>query len=145
MDTKSKHVMAEFRGCDPNTLNNVKWIEGVMRRAAEAAFATVMQSSFHQFGPHGVSGVLVLAESHLSVHTWPERGYAAADIYTCGDRCKPERAHEVLRLALGATTCEVMVVERGLPGTNGMRLVDHQTYSAPETVDQRAQSGQRID
>ncbi len=137
--------MAEFRGCDPETLNNVDWLERVMRQAAEASLATIMQSSFHQFGPHGVSGVLVLAESHLSVHTWPERKYAATDIYTCGDRCKPERAHEVLQLALVATTCEVMVVERGLPGVSGMRLVEHRTRSATKAVDQSAQSGQRID
>lgn len=117
--------MAEFRGCDPNTLNSVSFIEGLMRTAADAAGATVVQSTFHKFGPHGVSGVLVLAESHLSVHTWPERNYAATDIYTCGDTCNPERAHEVLQVALKAQTCEVMRVERGLSGASGMRLVRH--------------------
>ncbi|MCP4446718.1 MAG: adenosylmethionine decarboxylase [Myxococcales bacterium] len=122
--------MAEFCGCDSQTLNGLAFIEKVMREAAAAAGATVVQSSFYKFGPHGVSGVLVLAESHLSVHTWPERGYAATDIYTCGDKCSPERAHEVLQVAFRAHSCEVMLVERGLSGPDGMRLVRHDILAA---------------
>ncbi|MCH7988747.1 MAG: adenosylmethionine decarboxylase, partial [Planctomycetes bacterium] len=68
-------------------LNNLEFIEASMRAAAAEARATVVNSSFHKFGPQGISGVLVLAESHLSVHTWPEHGYAATDIYVCGDSC----------------------------------------------------------
>ncbi len=143
--------MAEFHGCDATTLNSVADVERTMRAAAEAAQATVVQSSFHKFGPHGVSGVLVLAESHLSVHTWPERNYAATDIYTCGDRCTPERAHEVLQRDLGATRCEVMIVERGRSEPSGMRLVRHEVVPPPiapvsgQFGDETAQSGKSSD
>ncbi len=116
-----------------------------MHAAADAAGATVVESSFHKFGPHGVSGVLVLAESHLSVHTWPERDYAATDIYTCGDRCTPERAHEVLQIAFKAERCEVMVVERGLTGSSGMRLVRHQVFASAALSDESSQAPQRSD
>jgi S-adenosylmethionine decarboxylase len=146
VDTNSLHIMAEFHGCDPNTLNSLASIEALMRAAADAAGATVVKSSFHKFGPHGVSGVLVLAESHLSVHTWPESDYAATDIYTCGDTCTPQRAHEVLQVALKAKRCEVMVVERGLPGNAGMRLIKHEVLSpSAELGDESSQSSQRID
>jgi S-adenosylmethionine decarboxylase proenzyme len=146
VDTQSLHIMAEFHGCDPRILNSVESVEALMRAAADAAGATVVESSFHKFGPHGVSGVLVLAESHLSVHTWPERDYAATDIYTCGDRCTPERAHEVLQVALKAERCEVMVVKRGLPGQEGMRLIKHEVLApSAELSDETSQAAQRID
>ena len=98
-----------------------------MRAAATEARATIVEASFHQFGPQGVSGVLVLAESHLSVHTWPEHGYASADIYVCGDTCKPELAQAILAKALGATEIELMTIARGLddPLERGIRVDAH--------------------
>ncbi len=138
--------MAEFHGCDPSTLNSVDSIETLMRAAADAAGATVVQSSFHKFGACGVSGVLVLAESHLAVHTWPERNYAATDIYTCGDNCTPKRAHEVLQIALKAQRCEVMIVERGLSGSAGMRLVNHEVIApSADLGDESSQTTERTD
>ncbi len=99
-----------------------------MRAAAEEARATVMNSSFHKFGPQGVSGVLVLAESHLSVHTWPEHGYAATDIYVCGESCFPRLAQVSLARALGASQTELLTIERGLdaPAGVGMRVLSHE-------------------
>ncbi len=123
--------MLELRGCDATTLDDLPQVEALLRAAADAAGATVVQATFHRFAPQGVSGVVVVEESHLSVHTWPEVGYAAIDMYTCGD-CIPEAAVAVLREGLCADTCEVMVVERGLPvGERSMRVAEHHRLDPP--------------
>ena len=114
MNTFGQHLLVEYFGCNNAVLNDATRIESVMRVAAEAALATVVATTFHRFSPQGVSGVLVIEESHLSIHTWPECGYAAVDFYTCGE-CRPERAYEVLRRELGAERAEVMTVHRGVP------------------------------
>lgn len=125
MDTFGQHLLVEYHGCDVNILDSVQAIERVMNRAAEAAGATVVTSTFHRFAPHGVSGVVVIEESHLSIHTWPECGYAAVDFYTCGD-CEPARAHQLLTDALSASRSEVMQVHRGLfPAEASMRVERH--------------------
>lgn len=112
MNTRSRHLLAEYHGCDEELLQDPDRLEALLRRAAEEAGATVVQCVFHRYSPQGVSGVVVIEESHLSLHTWPECGYAAADFYTCGDS-RPERAHALLRRSLGATRSEVMELERG--------------------------------
>lgn len=112
MKALGRHLLVEYRNCDREILNDIKRIEQLMRRAAREAEATLVASVFHPFSPQGITGIVVVEESHLSIHTWPEHGYAAVDFYTCGD-CRPERAHDFLRRELGAEHCEVMVVERG--------------------------------
>jgi len=114
METRGKHLLAEYHGCETAMLDDLERLEPAMRRAVEAAGATVVAAVFHRFAPQGVSGVLVLEESHLSIHTWPEAGYAAVDFYTCG-QCQPVLGHDVLRDALGASQAEVLAVDRGLP------------------------------
>ena len=100
-----------------------------MRNAAKASGATIVTSVFHPFFPQGISGVVVIEESHLSIHTWPEYGYAAVDFFTCGDGL-PERAHEVLKEGLQAKTAEVMFVSRGaISEPTAMELVSHVTES----------------
>jgi len=84
-----------------------------MLAAAIESGATVMGESFHYFSPQGVSGVVIIAESHLSIHTWPEYGYAAADIFTCGDAVQPEKAAEILIEKLGAKNHSRMEIQRG--------------------------------
>jgi spermidine synthase len=79
------HILVEFMNCDPHIMNDVAGIERDMVAAAEKAHATVINSTFHHFSPWGVSGVVVIQESHLAIHTWPEYGYAAVDLFTCGD------------------------------------------------------------
>ncbi|MFO0569585.1 MAG: adenosylmethionine decarboxylase [Polyangiaceae bacterium] len=111
--TRAKHLLVEYEGCDPAILDDLEAVRGLMRQAAEAAGATVVAEAFHRYRPQGVTGVLVIEESHFSVHTWPEHGYAALDFYTCGD-CVPERADALLRVALGAERAEVVLVDRGL-------------------------------
>jgi len=133
MDTKARHLLAEYHGCDRDLLEDVEGVRALLEAAARAAGATVVQSVFHRFSPQGVTGVVVLEESHLSVHTWPETGYAAADLYTCGD-CRPEAAHEVLFAGLCAARAEVMQVARGLPGARGMRIEQHFGQTASEAA-----------
>lgn len=79
------HILVEFMKCDPQIMNDVSAIERNMVEAAEKAGATVINSTFHHFSPYGVSGVVVIQESHLAIHTWPEYGYAAVDLFTCGE------------------------------------------------------------
>jgi S-adenosylmethionine decarboxylase len=125
VDTTSQHLLCEYWGCDCALLDDRAALEQLLRRAAEAAGATVVSVAFHRLSPQGVSGVVVLEESHFCIHTWPERGYAAADFFTCGS-CQPERGHQVLAQALGAREVEVMDLGRGHgPAWPGIRVVRH--------------------
>ena len=85
------HILVEFMNCDPHIMNDVAAIERDMVEAAQKAGATVINSTFHHFSPFGVSGVVVIQESHLAIHTWPEYGYAAVDVFMCGT-CDPNVA-----------------------------------------------------
>lgn len=118
-----RHLLVEYRGCDRGRLDDLPFIEALMRRAVEAAGVSIIGSVFHHFAPQGVTGVVVIAESHLSVHTWPELGYAAVDFFTCGD-APPEPAHRVLLDGLGAARFAAVTVQRGLDGAGrGMALM----------------------
>ena len=113
METLARHLLLELHGCEPGLLDDRERLRVLMRRAAEAAGARVVAEVFHPYAPHGVTGVLVIEESHFSLHTWPEYGYAAVDFYTCGD-CAPERAAQVLEAGLGAKRACLMTIHRGL-------------------------------
>jgi len=111
-------------------LDDQAQIELLMKRAAAAADATVVTSAFHALEPQGVSGVVVLEESHFSIHTWPEVGYAAVDLFTCGE-CRPDDGHRLLFEALGAQRAEVMILARGQSGeTSAIQVVDHDHETA---------------
>ena len=114
MKALGKHLLLELNDCDPKMLNDIKFIREIMLAAANESGATVLGESFHQFSPQGVSGVILIAESHLSVHTWPEHGYAGADIFTCGTRVKPEKAAEVIIEKLKPRTHSVILIDRGM-------------------------------
>ena len=114
MDTLGRHVIIEFCGCDRHALNALKQVRDTMLAAARHIGATVIGDNFHPFSPQGLSGTVVIAESHLSIHTWPERGYAAVDIYTCGG-LNPRKARGLIGKQLQATTCRVQEIRRGLP------------------------------
>jgi S-adenosylmethionine decarboxylase proenzyme len=109
-----KHLLLELNGCDHKLLNDISFIKETMLAAAKESGATVLGESFHQFSPQGVSGVIIIAESHLTVHTWPEHGYAGADIFTCGTRVKPEKAAEVIIAKLKPSTHSIILMERGI-------------------------------
>ena len=109
-----RHLLAEFYECNSNILNNVQLIEEVMTEAAIRCGATVVQKGFHHFSPYGVSGVVIIAESHLAIHTWPEYGYASVDLFTCGDTCSPEIAYDYLQEKLASTSAFYSELKRGL-------------------------------
>jgi S-adenosylmethionine decarboxylase proenzyme len=136
LNTRGRHLLVEYTGCAASALDDLKRIEQLMNQAVRAAGATVVASVFQPFEPHGVSGVVVIEESHISIHTWPEHGYAAVDFYTCG-QADPEVANALLQAGLGATHTESMYVDRGLgvPGGN-LRLRSHRADSlvVPEGV-----------
>ncbi len=113
MKTLGRHILVEFYGCDPAVLNNKEEVEKIMNKAAESSGATIINSNFHMFSPYGVSGVVVISESHLAVHTWPEYGYAAVDVYTCGDDVDPWVAFDYINRAFGSEFCSTMELKRG--------------------------------
>ena len=114
MKALGKHLLLELNGCDHKLLNDISFIKETMLAAAKESGATVLGESFHQFSPQGVSGVIIIAESHLTVHTWPEHGYAGADIFTCGIRVKPEKAAKVIIAKLKPITHSIILMERGI-------------------------------
>lgn len=119
MEARGTHIICELSGCDARTLTDVERVRSIMVAAAQEANAEILKTAFHRFQPQGVSGVVVIAESHLSIHTWPEAGYAAVDFYTCGDHTDPWRACEYAARHLGAQTMLTTEVKRGINSRNG--------------------------
>jgi S-adenosylmethionine decarboxylase proenzyme len=118
-----RQIVVEYYACNPEALNDVAHIKRAMRGAAVASGATVVQEAFHLFNPHGVSGVVVIAESHLAIHTWPEFGYAAVDLFTCGEDVNPEIAFNYLKEHLGSGSYSAMEMKRGIIDVaEGMQL-----------------------
>jgi len=114
MEHLGQHLIIELWGCNAG-INDVQQVRSAMLAAVKAANATLLNIYVHEFSPHGVTGVAVLSESHLSVHSWPEYGYLAADVFTCGETCRPEAAAEVLREYFSPTHVDVKQIERGVP------------------------------
>jgi spermidine synthase len=113
MNSLGRHVIVEFFGCDPDIMNDVSYIEQSMLQAATDAHATVINSTFHHFSPFGVSGVVVIQESHLAIHTWPEYGFASVDIFTCGETVNPWVCYQILHEKFKATHGSAMEMGRG--------------------------------
>ncbi|MBN2898339.1 MAG: S-adenosylmethionine decarboxylase proenzyme [Clostridia bacterium] len=114
LEQLGRHILVEYYNCDAEILKDHKLIEEMMVAAAKKANATVVQSVFHLFNPWGVSGAVVISESHLTIHTWPEFGYAAVDLFTCGDSVNPWIAFDYLTESLKAERSESMEVTRGM-------------------------------
>ena len=114
MNALGKHLLLELKDCDEGVLNDISFLKDCLLSAASECGATILGESFHQFSPQGVSGIVIIAESHLFIHTWPEYGYAAADIFTCGDSVKPEKAAQVLMRKLGSQNHSTVEVRRGI-------------------------------
>ncbi len=114
MNALGKHLLLELKDCNKEVLNDVGFLKGALITAAGEAGAIVLGESFHQFNPQGVSGVVIIAESHLCIHTWPEYGYAAVDIFTCGNSVQPEKAAEILTGKLGSKSHSIMEIQRGI-------------------------------
>ena len=129
-----RHILAEFFDCDPNILNNKDRIENNMVDAAIECGATVVQKCFHMFSPFGVSGVVIIAESHLSIHTWPELGYAAVDLFTCGDKCDPKVAYEYLKRKFNSKKALYTQLNRGIMNQETMQLT-HKTFELAQQIE----------
>jgi S-adenosylmethionine decarboxylase len=114
MRALGRHVLAEFYGCSPDILNNTAQIEEIMVNAALEAGAEIREVVFHEFTPQGVSGVVVISESHLAIHTWPEFGYAAVDVFTCGTTVDPWVSCYYLKKHFTAERMAAKEIKRGI-------------------------------
>jgi len=117
LNALGKLLLLELKDCNQEVLNDLGFLKSALLSAASECGATVLGESFHQFNPQGVSGVVVIAESHLFIHTWPEYGYAAVDIFTCGNSVQPEKAAELLIEKLGASNHSIIEVPIGILDT----------------------------
>jgi len=109
-----RHIVAELWGCNRELLDDVKAVQKFMNEAAQVSGATVLNSTFHTFQPHGVSGAVIIAESHLSIHTWSEISLASIDIYTCGENVDPWLAFKYLVKAFQSKYYSVFEIKRGM-------------------------------
>merc|ERR1711924_141414 len=114
-----EHIIIEMWGVEQSLLATVDQVQPKLQKACEAGRFTVLEQQFHGFSPHGVTGVFLLAESHLSIHTWPEHGYAAVDVFTCGVGADTTtdtwKAAATLKDLFKAKQFDVRKIERGMP------------------------------
>ena len=111
--TLGHHLLLELSGCESDLLREVKPVEKAIKEILTQAGATVIQWDFKQFEPHGVSGVVIIAESHLTIHTWPEHNYAAIDVFTCGSKAIPNKVSQLCSQFFKATHVEEKIIPRG--------------------------------
>ena len=114
---QSKHLLLELYRCDSEKLNDESFLRCTLNRAAKLANATVLNLISNKFEPQGVTAIALLAESHISIHTWPESNYSAVDIFTCGQNMLPELASQYLIEALKAKEHSLRVIERNPPAS----------------------------
>jgi S-adenosylmethionine decarboxylase len=121
LESLGRHLLLELYDCSSEALNSLESVKQAMVEAAKRAEATIIDVVFHEFNPFGISGVVVIAESHLSIHTWPEHRYAAVDIFSCGETLKPAEAANYLVEQFGASRASCVEVKRGVfPGMAGL-------------------------
>lgn len=114
MEALGRQILVEFYDCDPEKINNVAFVESSLLEAARVSRATIISHDFHKFSPHGVSGVVVIAESHISIHSWPEYNYAAVDVFTCGETIDPWVIQEYLKDAFESKNISSLEMKRGM-------------------------------
>jgi len=102
-------------------LNDLEFLRECLSEAAVQCGATILGESFHHFSPQGVSGIISIAESHVSIHTWPEYGYAAVDVFTCGDNVDPAEIASLITLGLQSKDCSIIEMRRGMLEQNEVR------------------------
>lgn len=114
MQALGRQILVEFYDCDKEVLNDVVAIRDAMMEGTRRSGATIVTDTFHAFSPHGVSGVVVIAESHVTIHTWPEYGYAAVDVFTCGETINPWVIQKHLEESFDSKKVSSMEMKRGL-------------------------------
>ena len=114
MRSLGRHLLIELYNCDSKILNDVHKVEAIMVDAAKHARAKIVDVVFHTFNPHGISGVVVIAESHLAIHTWPEYNYASVDVFTCGTEINPWRAYTYASKKFKAQNMTAIEMKRGV-------------------------------
>lgn len=111
--TIGRHAIADLYNCNSLNLDNLDYIKNLILQSAKEANLTVVNSVFHKFNPIGISGVLILSESHLTIHTWPEYNYVAIDVFTCGKKINPTEACEIIAKKFNASVYSINELERG--------------------------------
>ena len=114
MNALGTHLLLDLKDCNPKLLDDISYIKQAMIGAADEAGATIVGETFHKFDPIGVTGIIAIAESHLCIHTWPEYGYAAVDIFTCGQGFRPQKAADLLIESLQSMQPSIKEIQRGL-------------------------------
>ena len=117
-----KHALFELHGGNPNLLNDEDFVKSALTEAAEVAGATLLSLVSHKFSPQGVTAVALLSESHISLHSWPEFGFASIDCYTCGSHTDPEAACKSLKDAFEATYSSIRLLRREGPTLSGLAV-----------------------
>lgn len=112
-DPCCRHIIAELYQCNPKILNDLPGIEKILVDAALVSGAEILEVAFHQYTPSGVSGVVIIPESHLAIHTFPAHGYASLDVFTCGNRVNPNEAYHYITNRLQANCSLVKELQRG--------------------------------
>jgi len=129
LNALGRHLLVELFDCDPDVINNLEAVKGALIEAAKRAQATIVDVVFHEFNPFGISGVVVIAESHLSIHTWPEYRYAAVDIFSCGEALQPEVAANYLVEQFAAERTSIVEMQRGMFLNSRMPVVNKATVA----------------
>ncbi len=114
MQALGRQILVEYYDCNSDIINDVAQIESILLEATRRSQASIISHNFHKFSPHGVSGTVVIAESHVAIHTWPEYGYAAVDIFTCGETIDPWIIQEYIKESFQSGNVSSMEMKRGM-------------------------------
>ena len=133
MHALGTHLLVELRECNPDIIKSLEKVRNALVSAAKEAKATIVNVSFHEFNPFGISGVVVIAESHLTIHTWPEYAYAAIDIFTCGELIKPEVAASYLIEQFECKNPSIVEMKRGILSHENEKLPHKVTSSSSDS------------
>src|SRR5437667_3909222 len=126
LNALGRHLLLEMFDCDPDAINSLEAVKGALIEAAKRAQATIVDVVFHEFNPFGISGVVVIAESHLAIHTWPEYRYAAVDIFSCGEVLQPEVAANYLVEQCAAERTSIVDVQRAMVVNSAVTMANKQ-------------------
>lgn len=114
MQALGRQILVEYYDCNSEIINDVSQIESILLEATRKSQASIISHNFHKFSPHGVSGTVVIAESHVAIHTWPEYGYAAVDIFTCGETIDPWIIQEHIKERFESKNVSSLEMKRGM-------------------------------